>query len=378
MYKRHLDLPNLLEKKSFFLFGPRATGKTTLIEKSLKGAYVLDLLQSDIFTRLLKNPSFLSEVVEGHDGVIVIDEIQKIPRLLDEVHRLIQKKGKRFLLTGSSARKLKHGGANLLAGRAWEARLFALTWSEIDDFDLLRYMNQGGLPDIYLSKFPSEELESYVSLYLQQEIKAEAVTRNVAAFAEFLDAIGLANGEEINIERFASDLQISASTLRNYFQILEDTLIGFRLPGYTKTLKRKATQRAKHFLFDVGVAKHLARMGQVLSKSENFGKLFEHFIILEVRAYLSYTRKNLKMCYWRSTSKFEVDLIIGDILAVEIKSTEMVLAKHMKGIRAFKEEGLIDRYCVVSLDSEVRITEDGVKIYPWETFLRLLWNGELI
>lgn len=378
MFKRKLVLYDLLEKKSFFLFGPRATGKTTLIEQTLHGARILDLLQSETYTSLLKNPSLLSEMVEDHDGIVVIDEIQKLPQLLDEVHRLIQKKGSKFLLAGSSARKLKHGGANLLAGRAWEARLFPLSWSEITKFDLLRYLNQGGLPDIYLSEFPSEELESYVSLYLQEEIKAEAVTRNVAAFAEFLDAVGLANGEEINFERFASDLQVSPSTLRNYFQILEDTLIGFRLPGYVKTVKRKATQRAKHYLFDVGVAKHLSRMGQVLSGSENFGKLFEHFILLEVRAYLSYSRKKLKMAYWRSTSKLEVDLIIGEKLAVEVKSTKMVLPKHMKGIRALKEEGLIEKYCIVSLDSNIRTTEDGVKIYPWKDFLELLWNGELV
>jgi len=189
----------------------------------------------------------------------VIDEVQKLPAILDEVHRLIEEKKMRFLLAGSSARRLKHGGANLLAGRAWSASLFPLTSFEIDDFNLIRCLNYGSLPQVYTSEDPLEELESYVSTYLQEEIKAEAVTRNIQAFSEFLDVIAMANGNEVNYEGLASDCQISPNTLKNYLQILDDTLLGFSLPAFLKTKKRKPITRSKYYLFDIGVTNYHAR-----------------------------------------------------------------------------------------------------------------------
>ncbi len=378
MYKRLLDLPNILKKKSFFLLGPRATGKTTLIGEQLPDALVIDLLSNDTYMALLRRPSLIQEYITDKTQIVVIDEIQKLPELLDEVHSLIQKRSIRFLLTGSSARKLKHGGANLLAGRAWEARLFPLVSQEIDDFNLLKYLNHGGLPDIYQSEYPDEELRNYVSLYLKEEIKAEAVTRNVAAFAEFLDTIALANGCEINYERFSSDLQVSPTTLKNYLQILDDTLIGFSLRGFTKTRKRKATARAKHYLFDVGITRYLSRTSEILPKSKAFGDAFEHFIILEVRAYLSYARKDVQMYYWRSTSQFEVDLICGDKVAIEIKGSDQITPGDLKGLRAFAEEGQVKKLIAVSLDRVERMTEDGILILPWKDFLKKLWHGEIL
>lgn len=378
MYKRIPNLAKLLEKKSFFLFGPRATGKTTLIDETLKTAQVFDLLNSDTYANLLRRPALLSELITDSKKIIVIDEIQKLPSLLDEVHRLIQKRNLKFLLTGSSARKLKHGSANLLAGRAWETRLFPLVSPEINDFNLLRYLNAGGLPQIYQSDDFKEELNSYVNLYLQEEIKAEAVTRNIQAFAEFLDAIALSNGGEINYESLASDSQVSPSTLKNYLSILEDTLIGFKLESFKKTKKRKAISRAKHYLFDIGVTNALTRRGEIFPKSELFGSAFEHFIILEMRAFNSYFRKNMSLMYWRSTSGFEVDLICDQKVAIEIKSTELVQEKHLKGIRSLKEEGLIEAYLIVSLDQDYRETHDGIKIYPWQLFLAKLWNQQIV
>jgi uncharacterized protein len=378
MYTRKLDLPKLLNKKSFFLFGPRATGKSTLIDAQLPDAQVFDLLSTDTYGQFIRRPGSLEELITDTKKIVVIDEIQKIPSLLDEVHRLIQKSKIKFLLTGSSARKLKHGGANLLAGRAWESRLLPLTWSEITDFDLLKYLNRGGIPDIYLSEDYDEELKSYVNLYLQEEIKAEAVTRNVQAFAQFLDAVAVANGNEINYEGFSSDLQVSPSTLKNYLQILEDTLIGFLVPGYTKTKKRKAISRSKHYMFDVGVSRTLSGTGEIKYKSKAFGDAFEHFIVLELRAFISYSRKNTEMKYWRSTSKFEVDLILGDEVALEIKSTESVNSKHLRGLRAFKEENIAKQYIVVSLDAARRKTSDDIQILPWRDFLKALWAGKLI
>lgn len=377
MYSRSLNLTKLLGKKSFFLFGARATGKTTLVQAQLPQAQVFDLLRSDVFNALVRNPSLIEEWIIDPQQYVVIDEIQRLPELLNEIQRLIQRKNIRFLLTGSSARKLRHGGANLLAGRAWQAQLFPLTSHEISDFDLLRYLQRGGLPDIYQSADFEEELESYVALYLQEEIKAEAVTRNVTAFAEFLDLMALSNGAEINYQGFAADLQISPGTLKNYMQILEDTLIGFPLPAYTKTAQRKAISRSKYYLFDIGVTNFLTKTGRIQYKSKAFGDAFEHFIILEVRAYLSYLRKKLPMYYWRSTSQFEVDLICGDLLAIEIKSTELVQDKHLKGLRALKEEKLIQQYLVVSLDKSERRTHDGLRILPWQQFLSELWAGKL-
>jgi uncharacterized protein len=378
IYQRFLKLPDLIEKKSFFLFGPRATGKTTLIKTQLKGAKIYDLLDAEIYNRLLRRPKILEEEIEDLKQIIVIDEVQKLPHILDEVHRLIAEKNVRFLLTGSSARKLKRGGANLLAGRAWEAQLFSLSSIEIKNFDLLRYLNRGGLPQVYHSNDYQEELNSYVHTYLREEIQAEAVTRNVQAFAEFLDTIALSNGQEINYQSLASDCQVSTSTLKNYLQILTDTLLGFHLPGFSKTKKRKAINRSKFYLFDVGVTNQLCQRGEIKPKSELFGSAFEHFIITEMRSALSYFRSQKKMSYWRSTSQFEVDLLVGQDLAIEIKSTDLVQDKHLKGLRALKEEGLFKNYLVVSLDPSQRKTSDGIEVLPWQVFLKRLWEKKLL
>jgi predicted AAA+ superfamily ATPase len=381
MFHRILDLPELLKKKSFFLFGPRGTGKTTLIKRTLPEATVIDLLESKTYRRYLKNPSILSEL--SLKPLVVIDEVQKLPEILDEVHRLIEGQkleGRKltFLLTGSSARKLKRGGANLLAGRAWWAELFPLTSTEIPDFDLTAYLNRGGLPSIYPSDDYIEELRAYTALYLKEEIQNEALARKVMQFSEFLDLVALSNGEEISYQSIAGDCGVSANSVKNYIQILEDTLIAFQLSAYTKTRKRKAISRSKLYLFDVGVTNSLANRGAILPGSELFGKTFEHFILMEVRAFLSYTRKNVKLRYWRSTSRFEVDLILNDLWAVEIKSTASVQDRHLKSLRALKEEGTIRNFAVVSSDPEERKTRDGIAIFPWKHFLKKLWNGEII
>jgi len=379
LYQINLDLNSLLKKKSFFLFGARSTGKTTLIQQSLKNFKLYDLLDSDIYKRLLKRPKLLEEENRNiKNQIIVIDEIQKQAHLLDEVHRLIQTKNYRFLLTGSSARKLKKGQSNLLAGRAWQAELFPLSWVEIPKFNLIKYLNLGGLPMVYNSKNHREELDSYVSLYLREEIQNETLSRNIQAFAEFLDLMALSNGEEINYESFAKDLQFSASTLKNYIEILSDTLVGFSLQGWTKTKKRKAISRSKYYLFDLGVTNTLCQRGLIKNKSELFGKAFEHFIILEVRSYLSYFRKKLNMNYWRSSSQIEVDLIVGDKVAIEIKSSTLIQDKHLKGLRRLKEEQILKKYILVSLDKEERVTKDKIYIMPWEVFLKKLWQGNII
>lgn len=285
----------------------------------------------------------------------------------------------RFVLTGSSARKLKRGAANLLAGRAWEARLFPLTRDELGaSFDLITYLNDGGLPDVYGSAHARAELQSYVSLYLREEIQAEALTRNVPAFARFLDAIALSNGQELNYQGLASDCGVAPGTLRSYVEILEDTLIGFTVPGFARTRKRKAIQRAKHYLFDVGVVNALCRRGRIEPRSELFGAAFEQLTMQEVRAYLSYARLDLPMQYWRSTSGFEVDLVLGDDVAIEVKSTALAQDKHLRGLRALAEEGLMRKLIIVSLDEVPRTTSDGIEVLPWGHFLAQLWSGVLV
>lgn len=381
-FTRLLPISQLIEKKSFFLFGPRSVGKTTLIHQQMKEVIFYDLLDSDVFSDLLRHPKLIEERLlasPGKEGkqLVVIDEIQKLPQLLDEVHRLMEKHKVRFLLTGSSARKLRHGAANLLGGRAWEAHLFPLTTQEITDFNFIHYLNRGGIPHIYLSSDFREELKSYVNLYLREEIAAEALVRKVDTFARFLDVMGVQNGEELYLEGISSDSGAPAKTVRNYIEILEDTLIGFQLPAFLKTVKRKPITRSKFYFFDVGVANTLAKRGEIVSGSELFGKAFEHFLILEIRAYLSYRRKDHPLSYWRSTSLFEVDCIIGKELACEFKSTTLVTENHLKGLKALREEKTIRDFCIISRDTNQRLV-DGIKIYPWQEFLRCLWSDLLI
>lgn len=376
--ERTLNLPNLLKKKSHFLFGARGTGKSTLARKQLPNSVYLDLLDDLVYSRLLRNPSLLADLIPTASKLVVIDEVQRIPQLLNEVHRLIEMRRLRFLLTGSSARKLKRGAANLLGGRAWEARLLPLTSLELGDhFNLLRYLNRGGLPEIYASDHPADELRNYVRLYLREEIQAEAMVKKLDHFARFLDVAAIANLEEQNFEAIASDAGVPARTVASYFEILEDTLIGFQLLSFQKTMKRKAIKRAKFVFFDVGVAGALAKRGNVEFGSELIGKAFEHFIIQEVRAYLAYTNQlDVPMHYWRSTTQLEVDLIIGDSIALEIKASERISAQDLKGLKALAEERLLQRYMVVSRDPLTR--SDGfIELVPWQHFLSRLWAGEL-
>ena len=377
MYSRLLNFPNLLKNRSFFLFGPRGVGKSTLIAETLPHAKIYDLLDGYQFQRLLRDPTLIEQETQA-DSLVVIDEIQKLPSLLDEVHRLIVKRKQIFLLTGSSCRKLRHGGANLLAGRAFQAELLPLTSQEIPHFDLLTYINSTGLPEFYGHSQVEEYLQAYIGTYLQEEIKAEALTRNLAGFVRFLEIVALCNGEEINYANIASDCGVAIRSLEAYFSILNDTLIGFAISPFLSTSKRKAITRSKYFLFDIGIVNSLARRGVVEFKSELFGRLFEDFIALELRAFLLYQRINLPLQYWRSTTHFEVDFILGNQLAIEVKGTDLVTDKHLKGLRAFKEEGLVKSYCAVSLDPHERITHDGIIIYPWAVFLKKLWSRQLI
>ena len=374
MYPRLLNLHTVLQKKSHFLFGPRATGKSWLIHEQLKSAQIFNLLESSTFDRFLRRPQSFAE--EVNSPMVVIDEIQKLPRLLDEVHRLIEEKKIHFLLTGSSARKLKHGGANLLAGRARSLSLFPLISREITDFELEKYCNVGGLPMIYRSSEPWLDLKDYVHLYLKEEIIAEAIVRKVDHYARFLDVVGQCSGEELNYQQISNESEVPVRTVDNFIEVLKDTLLAFELEPFRKTKNRKAVTKSKIYLFDVGVANYLAGRREVLPGSEAFGKVFEHFMIQEIRACLSYRQIDEPMTYWRTgKGNFEVDCIIGKQLAVEIKSSERFQEKMLAGLRALKEEQQIKNYILVTRDPIER-TVDGISVMHYSKFLDLLWSHD--
>lgn len=380
-FSRCLNLPNLLEKRSFFLFGPRATGKTSLIKAQFESATpYLDLLDNNLYLRLSENPGELGSIIHGHHAqaiTVIIDEVQRIPNLLNEVHRLIENNKMRFLLTGSSALKLRRNQANLLGGRARQAALFPLTSVEIPQFDLERYLHTGGLPIVYQSDEPFEDLLSYVNIYLKEEIQVEALLRELPPFIRFLKFSALTNGEILNFANIASDAAIAVNVVRDYYAILEDTFLGFLVPAWTKTIKRKPTSKSKFYYFDLGVKNALTDVKQIPKQSDLYGKAFEHFIALELRAYLNYRRKHMSLCYWQAKNGQEVDFIVNDEIAIEVKATNHTQEKHLKGLKALAEENICKQYILISQDP-IKRRIHNIDIMPWQLFLEKLWRDELV
>lgn len=372
----HIDLK---DHPAAFLWGPRKTGKTTLLHQQFREAKFYDLLNSELRTQLTLNPERLRhEVIANNFPYVIIDEIQRVPALLDEVHWCIENIRSQFILCGSSARKLKHGASNLLGGRAWRFELFPLTTKELKDPDLLRILNHGLIPRHYLDEKPERSLRSYVLDYIHEEIHTEALTRNIPAFAKFLDAVALTHGSLINYANIARDCGVSPKTVREYYQILEDTLLGHTLEPWRKSKSRRLIETAKFYLFDVGVKRALSGMPIIQKGTAEFGNAFEHFLIEEIRAYLSYTEKFLPLSYWRTSTGLEVDLILGDLdLAIEFKATENVKLTHMKGLKALIEDQPVKKAILVCLEKEVR-KQENILILPWENFCERLWSGELI
>jgi predicted AAA+ superfamily ATPase len=372
--QRILDLPVLMEKKSHFLFGPRQTGKTSLIHHTLKGVKVYDLLDTSIYLALSQNPGRIWQELTAKDRIVVIDEIQRLPILLNEVHRLIEAHPIRFLLTGSSARKLRRGGVNLLGGRARTKYLHPFTYKELGDkFDLVRAMERGLLPSIYFSDDPRADLQAYAGSYLQEEIIAEGATRNLPAFSRFLKVAALCNGQIVNFTNVSNDAQVARTTVYEYFDILKDTLILYELPSWRKSKKRKPLASSKYYFFDVGVVSVLQGR-KFRPGTPEFGEAFETYLMHELISYSDYVSGET-LSYWRSTSGFEVDFIIGDHTAVEVKAKENVSATDLKPLRALFEEKKLKRYLCVSLEPRKRRFEE-VMVLPYRDFLEALWNGE--
>jgi len=370
---RLLDLKSLLKKKSLFLLGPRQTGKTSLIRHTLSGAKVYDLLDTSIFLAMNQNPGRLAQELTSEDHLVVIDEIQRLPILLNEVHRLIEERGIRFLLTGSSARKLRRGGINLLGGRARTKYLHPLTSQELGKhFDLLRVVQRGLIPSIYFSDDPRADLQAYAGSYLQQEIMAEGAARNVPAFSRFLRVAALCNGTMVNFTNVASDAQVPRTTIYEYFAILKDTLVLHELPAWRRSEKRKPLVSSKFYFFDIGVAAALQGR-EFRPGTPEFGEAFETWLFHELRSYSDYISSE-PLGYWRSTSGFEVDFILGDHTAIEVKAKENVSAQDLKSLRALAEEKKLKRYLCVSLEPRPR-SLDGITILPYKEFLNRLWRG---
>lgn len=378
MYHRITNIDEYLNDISIFLFGARQTGKSTLLRTKFPDAIYIDLLDTETYAKFSRRPGLLYELYNEKDekDIIIIDEIQQIPIILNEVHRLMSERNIRFILCGSSARKLRRQGYNTLGGRAYPCFLFPLVSAEIPDFNLDKALSQGMLPPCYDAKNAHLLLSAYVDVYLKEEIKAEALVRNLDKFQRFLDAAALTDGEIVNYNNIASDCWVSAHTVKEYFSILEDTLVGYTIPAYTKTLKRRLIQSPKFYLLDVGLVNYLMHRKEVVRGTPEYGHAFEHFVMQELVAYIRYNRKDHKLCYWRTSTGLEVDAIVGDEIAIEIKSTEDVQPRHIKNLKAFKEEHPNFRLIAVSLDKLTRKMGDVEAIYIHD-FLRMLWAGEL-
>ena len=382
--RRALNLKPMLDERSLFLFGPRQTGKSSYIREELSDlpALVWNLLDQGLYTRLLADPTLLRKEIEARklrDCVVCIDEIQKAPALLDEVHLLIEERGIRFLLTGSSARKLKAAGTNLLGGRARTRALHPFVWPEIEDRDytLARIMERGLLPAHWFSGSPDEDLAAYVDTYLTQEIAAEGLARNLPAFARFLQTAAATNARMLNYTNVAGDAQVPRQTVKEWFGILRDTLLGYELSPWKRSAKRKAIETAKFYFFDLGVVRALRRLPPPAPESADFGDFFEHLIFMELRAWIDYRSPRTSLAYWRSTAGHEVDFIVGDAVAIGVKATTRAQGKHLSGLRALREEGLLRRFILVCREERPQI-EDGIEILPWQLFLERLWADRLL
>lgn len=366
--------------ESLFLWGARQTGKSTLLKMLFKDALVFDLLLADVYERFQRNAAQLREIVlaSNPDRLVIIDEIQRIPALLNEVHWLMVNQNTRFILCGSSSRKILRSGANLLGGRALRYELYPLISYEIGDFDLIRALNNGLLPRHYLASDPERLISAYIGSYLRDEIQAEARIRNIHSFSRFLEAAAFSNGEIVNYTNIASDCGVSAPTIREYFQILEDTLTGRFLPAYRKKPKRRVIHAPKFYYFDVGIANYLLKRKMIVRGSEAFGKSFEHYIYHEIYSHSHYSGINYPLYYWRTASQIEVDFILGDNeVAVEVKGTAQASPRHIKGLQSFAAEYTVKRLILVSDDPLPRKI-GSVTILPWKIFLEQLWSGAII
>lgn len=386
--KRYEDIDKWLDRKSVFLIGPRMCGKSMYAKNEVrKPVLYWNLLSNTLYYRIVRNPALLEETLKAEgltEGLVIIDEIQRAPALLYTVHQFIEDTDLVFLMTGSSVRKLKTGGVNLLGGRALERKLHPLCYPEIcnrNDYDIDRIFLTGLLPEMYLNpQDASDALAAYEGLYLETEIQLEGEVNDLHGFINFLEKAAFSNGRQINFSIFASDVGVSRQAIKTWYKILLDTLMVREVKPYGKTKKRKETSFSRFYFFDVGVVRSIARMNVPTETMTEYGTLFETYISMELTAYLDYSGShNTELTYYRtSDGKREVDFIIGDEVAIEVKATRNVTAKDLANIRELKEEGIFLSYIVVCREESPRLLDDGVLILPWKEFLRRLWDGKIV
>lgn len=380
MYKRCLPLPGA-PKQSFFLWGPRQTGKTTLIKTLYPEARRIDLLKTDQLMRYVKQPALLREEVAAtpRQQLVVVDEIQKAPALLNEVHYMIQEWQRVFVLCGSSARKVRRGHANLLGGRALRYELLGLVAEELAaDFSIERLVNAGPLPAHYGAENPGLAQRAYVDDYLREEVLQEGLARHLPVFSDFLRTAAIGDTEVLNMSNVAREVGMAVSTVRDHYAILVDTLMGAFLPAFTLRPKRRIIQAPKFYFRDVGVVNHLARRGPIRPGSELFGKAFENWLFHELSVHSRYSESFYDLSYWRLSSGIEVDFILGPgAVAVEAKGKTQANGQDFKGLLNFrKDHPSVAALIVVCLEKARRKTEDGVLVMPYRDFVRSLWQGE--
>ena len=383
LYSRLLDL-SLPQEQSGFLWGPRKVGKSTFLKGRFPDSAYFDLLDSRLFLEFSREPWRLGEYVQALPEQkkrlpIIVDEVQKAPALMDEIHRLIETDPYSFILCGSSARKMRRGKANLLGGRAWRFQMAPLTSQEIPEIDLLRALQRGLIPGHYETTHFRRAIDGYITDYLKEEVFAEGLTQNIGAFSRFFDALGFSHGNLLNFSSIARDCGVDPKTVREYFRILEDTLLGTLLEPYAKRRSRAIlTNTPKFYLFDVGVAGHLMDATPTQAKGSRFGTAFEHFILMELQAYRSYREVDFPIRFWRTKSGLEVDFVAGRDaeVAIEVKGSGSVQRSKLKGLKAFIDEHHPRKAIVVSQEAMPRTTE-GIDILPWRTFLERLWGDQI-
>jgi len=377
----NVDLP---PRQSAFLWGPRKTGKSTYLKARFPHSVIYDFLQTDLFIEFSKKPSLLRERLLAKDDHIlsypvILDEVQKVPQILDEVHWLIENQGLRFILCGSSSRKLKRGKANLLGGRAWRFEMFPLVSSEIEGLDLLKVLNRGMIPDHYLREDYKKTLKAYTLDYLKEEVFDEGLTRNIPAFSRFFDAMAFSHGELTNYSNISRDCGIDSKTVKEYYQILVDTLLGTIVPPFKRRQNRQVISKApKFYLFDVGVAGAITKRHLEEERGELFGKAYEHFIFMEITAYNSYNELDYEINFWRTKSGLEVDFVLGGgEVAIEVKGSARIEKSDLKPLGTFIEEYSPRQALVVCNEKEERVCGQ-IRIMPYKNFLRNLWEGNII
>lgn len=379
MYKRIFDIENRLDE-GMFLFGGRQVGKSTLLRERFPKAIYVDLLDPDTRKRFRRRAMDFYEMLVKYPPktLVIVDEIQKLPELLDVVHKLMVENGLHFILSGSSARKIKKAGVNQLGGRANEEHLYPLVYAEIPDYDFGRAIQNGMIPRHYDVKDARVRLKNYVNLYLREEIEEEALVQNIDTFERFLEVAAVTNTEILNFDNIASDCGVSVNTAKAYFKILYDTLLGFEVKPYRKVIKRKLYQTSKFYFFDVGIPNYLLHRFHLMPGTPEYGHAFESLVMQEIRAYLGYSDSEEELTYWHTYNKDEVDAVIGDArVAIEIKSTDHIESEHKKGLQRFVEEHPDAKQIIVSRDTLTR-RAGNIDLYYVTDFFKALWAGEII